>query len=100
MTCFFTNETETMFILFSDFFSGFRLTTKLTRRGLHSSALWMERLVRLVLGQSLRPFRLPSAKVLCREIPINQFIQHCVDIVRASVLVIQVVGVFPHVDGQ
>ena len=40
------------------------------------------------------------AKVLCREIPIDQFIQHSVDIVRASVLVIQVVGVFPHVDGQ
>ena len=58
------------------------------------------RLVRRVLGLSMRPFRLPSAKVLCREIPINQFIQHCVDIVRAPVLVIQIVGVFPHVDGQ
>ena len=30
----------------------------------------------------------------------NELIQHGVDIVRASVLVIEVVGVFPHVDGQ
>jgi hypothetical protein len=74
--------------------------TKLIRGGLRSATRWVERLVRLVLGQSMRPFGLPSAKVLCREIPINQFIQHCVDIVRAPVLIIQIVGVFPHVDSQ
>ena len=59
-----------------------------------------ERFIILVSVQNWRPFGLPSAKVLCREIPIDQFIQHCDDIVRAPVLVIQVVGVFPHIDGQ
>ena len=47
-----------------------------------------------------RVFRLPSAKVLGCEIPIDQLIQHCVEIVGTPVLVIQVVSVFPHVDGQ
>src|SRR5664279_3531232 len=50
--------------------------------------------------RQLRLFRLPSAKVLCCEIPVNQLIQHCVYIVRTSILVIQVVGMFPYVDGQ
>lgn len=45
-------------------------------------------------------FRTPSAKVFRREIPVDQFIQHRVDIVQAAVLVIQVVSVFPHIDGQ
>jgi hypothetical protein len=29
----------------------------------------------------MRPFRLPSGKVFCREIPMNQFIPHGIDIV-------------------
>lgn len=65
-----------------------------------AEADWLVRLVGLGLGHSVRQPRLPSAKVLGREIPINQFIQHCVDIVRAAVLVIQIVGVFPNIDGQ
>jgi len=48
----------------------------------------------------MRPFRLPSAKIFLREIPINQFSQHCLDIVRTAILIIQIVGVFPDVDGQ
>jgi hypothetical protein len=59
-----------------------------------------ERFIMLVSGQSMRSFGLLSANVLRSEIPINQFIQHCGDIVRAPVLVIQVVGVLPHIDGQ
>jgi hypothetical protein len=42
-------------------------------------------------------FRLPSTEILCCEIPINQFIQQGADIVHASVLIIQVAGMFPHV---
>ena len=47
-----------------------------------------------------QPFGLTSAKVLCREIPVNQFIQHRIDIVGAAVLIIQVIGVFPDIDRQ
>src|ERR1035437_7111211 len=89
-----------MSVLLAYCFAGFRLTTKLTRRGLRNGTRWVERLVRLVLGQSLRPSRLPSAKVLCRKIPINQFVENGGNVVRAAVLIVQVVGVFPHVDGQ
>ncbi len=35
-----------------------------------------------------------------RETPIDQFVENSVEVIRASVLVIQVVGMFPHVDGQ
>jgi len=41
-----------------------------------------------------------STGVLQGKFPVDQLVYHGVDIVRTSILIIQVVGVFPHIDGQ
>lgn len=38
--------------------------------------------------------------VIRRKTPIDQFVEYSVDIIHATVLVIKVVGMLPHVDGQ
>ena len=45
-------------------------------------------------GQDVLPM------VICRKTPIDQLVEYSVDIIHATVLVIKVVGMFPHVDSQ
>src|SRR5438132_13942511 len=40
------------------------------------------------------------AKAIGREPPIDQLVEHGSYVVRTAVLIVQVVGVFPHVNGQ
>ena len=40
------------------------------------------------------------AEIVGGEAPIDQFVKQRVHVVRAAILIIQIVGVFPHVDGQ
>src|SRR5450759_981601 len=40
------------------------------------------------------------AEIVGGKAPIDQFVEHRIHVVRAAVLIIQIVGVFPHVDGQ
>ena len=50
------------------------------------------------LGQKAALLALP--KIFHRKTPIDQFFENKVDVVCAAVLIVQVIGVFPHVDGQ
>ena len=43
---------------------------------------------------------LRSAEILCCELPVEQVVDHGCDIVGPTVLVVEVVGVFPYIDGQ
>lgn len=38
--------------------------------------------------------------VIRRKPPIDQLVEHSVDIIHATILVIKVVGMLPHIDGQ
>ena len=41
-----------------------------------------------------------SGEVLSREIPVDELVEHRIHIVCAPVLVVQVIRVLPHIDGQ
>ena len=39
-------------------------------------------------------------KVFRRKIPVDRFVEHRVDVICAAILIIQVISVLPHIDGQ
>src|ERR1700722_5006226 len=43
---------------------------------------------------------LPPAQILRSEFPVGELVEHGLYIVDASILVVEIVGVFPYVDGQ
>jgi len=61
---------------------------------------WVDNHLCLSNDKACGLFRLPSAKVLCRKAPVNQFVDNSIDVVRTAVLIIQVIGVFPDIYSQ
>src|SRR5208282_1396031 len=52
------------------------------------------------MTSSLAYFELSLGELPGGEIPIDELVEPCVDVIRTAVLVIQIIGVFPHVAGQ
>ena len=42
----------------------------------------------------------PPQKVALRKLPVNELVQHTLDVLCAPILIVEVIGVLPDVDGQ